>query len=203
MQKQQTRRTILRIFAASLFLGTGLSRGYALEKKNKILIIYYSRTNQNAQIANTIHQTLNCDIVRIEPVTPYPESYDQTVLQVINENNHDYSPPLKSNIPDLSQYDTILLGTPVWASGLSLPIKTFLKTHDLSGKIILPFVTYIVSQQGGNCVDQIKTLAPNAHVLPLLAVLGESAKHATPSVKTWLDKNNATLSIDIEQLKTL
>lgn len=152
----------------------------------KILIVSYSRTGNTAVVANHIQNRLGCDSIELKANPDYPDDYDQTVAQVRAENARDFSPPLKDNLPDLSSYDTIILGSPVWASRLALPVKTFLREHDLSGKKICPFVTYIVSSRGGECREQILSMQPNASVGTLLTVLGEDAANAEKDIAAWL-----------------
>ena len=63
---------------------------------------------------------------------------------------------------DLSNYDTIILGTPVWWYTMTPPIRTFLKKYDLSGKVIVPFATN--GGWLGTTFDDIKKYSPNSQV---------------------------------------
>lgn len=67
--------------------------------------------------------------------------------------------PLKNPIPDLSAYDVIYLGTPIWWYDLPAPVSTFLKKADLSGKTVVPFGIHRGSGFLDN-LDRIRSLQP-------------------------------------------
>ena len=77
----------------------------------------------------------------IETVTPYTGSYNAVVDQGQREVNSGFEPELKPISADLSQYDTIILGTPVWWYTFAPAMRTLLAHQDFSGKVIYPFAT--------------------------------------------------------------
>lgn len=170
-----------------------LSFSFKRKSNAKILVLYYSKSGNTQKIAHMIGNCIDADIVQIKALKPYPSNYDETVLQVRKENAQNYSPQLQDNIPNLSQYDTIILGSPIWANHLSLPIKTFLKTHNLAGKTILPFLTYIVSRSGGECYQQISDMQPQTKIANILTILGEDAVRKQNDVSQWLQENNIAM----------
>jgi flavodoxin len=151
----------------------------------KILILYYSRTGHTRTVATQIHGLVGGDLVEIRTVEPYPDDYDALVAQNAEEQRSDYKPPLRTAIDNLAEYDLIFIGSPLWNVRLTPPIRSFLSSHDLSGKIIAPFVTYIVSGLGRSRRD-IEELCPDTTVLDGLAVLGEDASEAETKVLEWL-----------------
>ena len=64
-------------------------------------------------------------------------------------------------------------------------MRSFLSSHDLAGRMVAPFVTYIVSRLGRSRED-IAEIAPDARILDGLAVLGEEAEQAESAVAEWL-----------------
>lgn len=107
--------------------------------KNKI-IIYYSYTGHTKMIANMIQKSLGCDILELKPKIPYSTDY-QTVVdeeEIAGNNNFREIEPIGI---DLSKYDEIILGFPVWWYIPASPVRTFLKEYDLSGKTIIPYAT--------------------------------------------------------------
>jgi hypothetical protein len=64
----------------------------------KVLIVYLSRTNNTKTIAEIIHNNVGGTLVALELEKPYPENYQQTVQQVVKENETGYLPPLKTKI---------------------------------------------------------------------------------------------------------
>jgi len=151
----------------------------------KVLILYYSRTGHTRTVANQIHGLVGGDMVELRTVQPYPDDYDALVAQNVEEQSSDYMPPLQTTIDNLRDYDVVFIGSPLWNVRLTPPVRSFLSSHDLSGKIIAPFVTYIVSGLGRSRRD-IQELCPDASVLDGLAVLGEDAGEAQTAVSEWL-----------------
>ena len=74
------------------------------------LIVYLSRTNNTKAIAEIIQRNVGGELVALELEKPYPENYKQTVQQVVDENNRNYLPPLKTKIDSIENYDTIFIG---------------------------------------------------------------------------------------------
>lgn len=107
----------------------------------KTLVVYYSYSGNTKNIAAHIAKELSADMAVIETVTPYEGDYNAVVDQGQNEIRNGYKPPIKPINVDLSQYDTIILGTPVWWYTFAPAVKTFIESYDLSGKTIYPFAT--------------------------------------------------------------
>ncbi|HEU4859850.1 MAG TPA: flavodoxin, partial [Chitinophagaceae bacterium] len=103
--------------------------------------MYLSRTNNTKAIAEIIQRNVGGELVAIELEKPYPENYQATVQQVVNENETGYLPPLKTKIDSIQNYDVIFVGFPTWGMKMPPPIKTFLHLDDLKGKTIIPFNT--------------------------------------------------------------
>ena len=92
-------------------------------------------------IANKIKEKLKCDILEIETVEPYSKDYDSVVNDEQNSEASNHLPEIKKINIDLSKYDTIILGTPVWWYRPCPAIRTFLTENNLDGKTIIPFAT--------------------------------------------------------------
>ncbi|TGQ34614.1 flavodoxin [Mesorhizobium sp. M00.F.Ca.ET.216.01.1.1] len=154
----------------------------------KVLILYYSRTGHTRTVATQIHGLVGGDLAEIQTVEPYPDDYDALVAQNVEEQRSDYKPPLRTKIDNLGNYDVIFIGSPLWNVRLTPPVRSFLSSHDLSGKTIAPFVTYIVSGLGRSRRD-IEELCPDATILDGLAILGEDATKAETKVQEWLRRH--------------
>src|SRR5690606_16707538 len=99
--------------------------------KEKILIVYLSRTHNTKAVAEIIHNRVGGNLVGLELKTPYPEEYEAIVEQVDRENETGHLPPLETTIDDMGQYDIVFLGFPTWDMQLPPPMKSFLHTYDL------------------------------------------------------------------------
>ena len=106
---------------------------------------------------------LKADIYEIRPITPYPEAYNATVDLAREQLRQNARPAIQKDVPDLSQYSAILLGTPNWWSHVAMPVFTFMDQNDLSGKVVLPFVSHGGGGMSG-CEHDIRNKYPKADV---------------------------------------
>ena len=189
------------ISACSLFqTGNINTKSDATLDSNKVLIVYLSRTNNTKAIAEIIHRNVGGALVALELEKPYPENYQQTVQQVVKENETGYLPLLKTRIDSIEKYDVVFVGFPTWDMKMPPPMKSFLHQYNLSGKTVIPFNTN-AGYGVGSGFQTVKELCPNSKVLEgfsitggverdgvYLAIKGEKAKQAEAEVKKWLRK---------------
>ena len=107
----------------------------------KLLILFYSYGGNTRQIAKLVQQETGGDLCEIEIATPYTGSYNDVVEQGQREVNSGFTPKLKPVSADLKNYDTVILGTPVWWYTYAPAMRTLLQSSDFSGKVIYPFAT--------------------------------------------------------------
>jgi flavodoxin len=106
------------------------------------LVAYVTRSGNTRVIAETLQRALSADLVEIRPVLPYPADYEQHVEQATRERESGYEPPLAERVDAIAGYGTIFLGFPIWGGSVPPPIRSFLSAHDLSGKVLRPFITH-------------------------------------------------------------
>ncbi len=183
----------------SLCLLCGCSDGQTISPKN-VLIVYLSRTNNTKAIAEIIQRNVGATLIALELEKPYPENYQQTVQQVVKENETGYLPPLKTKIDSIQNFDVVFVGFPTWDMKMPPPMKTFLNEYDLKGKTIIPFNTNGGYGEGSS-FQTLKELCPNSKVLEGFTIKGgverdgqylvikdEKANEAETKVKSWLEK---------------
>jgi len=182
-----------------LCITTGCSNAQSMSSE-KILIVYLSRTNNTKAIAEIIHKNVGGKLISLELEKPYPENYQQTVQQVVKENETGYLPPLKTKIDSIQNYDVVFVGFPTWDMKMPPPMKSFLHGYDLSGKTVIPFNTN-AGYGVGSGFQTVKELCPKSTVLDGFTTKGgverdgvyfvikdEKAKEAETEVKKWLHK---------------
>ena len=182
-----------------LCITTGCSNAQSMSSQ-KILIVYLSRTNNTKAIAEIIQQNVGGTLVALELEKPYPENYQQTVQQVVRENETGYLPPLKTKIDSIEKYDIVFLGFPTWDMQMPPPMKSFLHQYNLSGKTVIPFNTN-AGYGVGSGFQTVKELCPGSKILEgfemqggverdgiYLVIKGEKAKEAEIKLKKWLLK---------------
>ena len=107
----------------------------------KRLVIYYSYTGNTKKIALMIKNKLNCDILELEPKVPFSNDYDEVVGEYQNNSINNKVVEIKDINLNISEYDEIIIGTPVWWYTMCPVITTFLKQYDLTNKTIYPYAT--------------------------------------------------------------
>src|SRR6478672_5921466 len=156
------------IFA--LCISSGCSNAQSMSSK-KVLIVYLSRTNNTKAIAEIIQRNVGGTLVALELEKPYPENYQQTVQQVVKENETGYLPPLKTKIDSIEKYDVVFLGFPTWDMQMPPPMKSFLHQYNLSGKTVVPFNTN-AGYGVGSGFETVKELCPNSTILECFSTKG-------------------------------
>ncbi len=98
--------------------GTSDAAGQSRVRRNHrtpgFLSRYFTRTGNTRVIARQIRRALRADLFEIEPDDPYPEDYEETVSQAVRERDSGYRPRLKTNVPDITAYEVVFLGFPIW-----------------------------------------------------------------------------------------
>ena len=156
------------------------------------LVVYFSYTNHTKMIVDKIIQKINCDVVELKRTIPYSNDYNSVVNDEQNGENSNIIPDIEDIDVDLSKYDEIILGTPVWWYRPAPVVRAFLKKYDLSGKTIIPFATN--AGWIGRTFAEIKSLCPNSTVTNELNIVfttdyGEN-KTVTPTseIDSWIEK---------------
>ncbi len=151
----------------------------------KILVAYFSWSGNTKVIAEKIHTQVGGDIFRIEPVTPYPDDYQETAYGIAKEQkDKGIHPPIKNT--DISSYDVIFVGTPAWWYTMAPPVMTFLEQNNFEGKIIVPFVTH--GGGGSYTIDKdMAKLAKGAKVLSPFVVANRGNSNTDKNITEWLD----------------
>ena len=133
---------------------------------SKILVSYFSASGTTKRVAEKVATAINGDLFEIEPT----QKYTNDDLNWMNKNSRssvemadrNCRPQIK-NETDISKYDYIFVGFPIWWYREPSIIDTFMESYDFSGKKVIPFVTS-GSSDIGDTGKNLKTLAPNAAV---------------------------------------
>ncbi len=138
-------------------------------------------------IASLIQQEVGGELYSIEVSEPYPQDFDEVVSQNHEEMAENYLPALSSETPDISQYDTIYIGYPVWATTIPQAVYAFLNQYDLSGKTVIPFCTHN-GYGKGKSERVISEICSESSIPEGLAVDSKNILSSEETVKQWLDK---------------
>ena len=112
----------------------------------RYLVLYSSRTGNTERMAQTIQSALDCDMIVVEPETPYEDDYNamldraQVELDAIAQGNY---PAITTSVESFDEYDIVFIGYPIWYGHIATPMQTFLHNHAnlLAGKRIALFAS--------------------------------------------------------------
>lgn len=156
-----------------------------------------TRYGTTEYVANIIAEEVGGDLHRIETIAPYTADFEE--LRDINHNemNQNYLPELKESNLDISKYDTVFIGYPVWGTGVPQAVLSFLEEYKLLGKTVIPFCTH----DGYGAGNSYSTISKESHaekVLDGLAIEASDIHTSKNTVVQWL----ASIGVSNNQANT-
>lgn len=140
----------------------------------------------NSQLlATMVYNAVGGELYAIQTEKKYPSSYGDTVSVARDEIDSDEEVALSGDLPELDQYDTVVLVFPVWWGTIPGAVKSFLQSDDLAGKTIYPLVTHGGSG-AGNGVEDIRKLCKADVSDKALEVFDDDVTNAAGAVSEWL-----------------
>ena len=133
----------------------------------KILVSYFSASGVTKKVSTQLADLLNADLEEIKPIQKYytedldwQNSRSRSSLEMKDENSR---PQIEKPIHDLSSYDVIFVGYPIWWYVEPRIVDTYLDNFNLDGKRIIAFATSGGSSIGGS-IKHLKELYPSAKI---------------------------------------
>ena len=134
----------------------------------KTLVAYFSASGVTKKAAEKLASAAKTDIYEIKPAVPYTKAdlnwMDKKSRSSVEMGNKSFRPEIVKDDLNLSQYDTILVGFPIWWYVAPTIINTFLESYDFAGKKLVLFATSGGSGFG-NTVKELKPSAPEAEIV--------------------------------------
>lgn len=185
-------RCVLACLAAlCALLGT---TAFAEDAQPQVLIAYYSYTGNTQEAALELARLTGGDLARIERAQAYPEDNDAFLKLAEREIREGDKPDITVTLSggqaleDLSGYDFIYVGYPIWWDDAPAMIASFLDSYDFSGKTIIPFNTHGGSQFS-HTIQTIAQLQPNAEVVTNgFTVSRNAVGNSKGDIVAWLSK---------------
>lgn len=157
----------------------------ASQSSKKILIAYFSYSGNTEKVAKTIQAKTGADLFKIETATPYPTVYREVTNLAKQEKADNARPALKNKIENMSQYDVIFIGYPIWWYTAPMAVATFADSYDFSGKTIITFCTSGGSPISDSTPD-IKNWFKNANVIEGIRAYPDD----TAATEKWVESLN-------------
>lgn len=134
---------------------------------NKALVAYFSASGVTVKVAEKLSQAIGADLFEIKPEVPYkPEDLNwqnaksRSTLEMKDPGSR---PAIAEKVVNMSQYDVVFVGFPVWWYQEPSIINTFMESYDFKGKKVIPFATSGMSPIGDSGKN-MQALAPGAAV---------------------------------------
>ena len=189
--------------ALALIMATGCNAQNKQEVKssnkntmNKSIVIFFSHAGDNYSVGNI--EVGNTKIVadyiseikgadQFEIVTHKYDgmAYMPLIELAKAEANNGELPPYEGTAPDLSQYDTVFIGGPVWWGTYPQVMFTLFKDINLDGKTVIPFTTHEGSGLA-SCASDVKKAFPKARVTGEFSIYGHEVRTGKAKVEKWL-----------------
>lgn len=132
------------------------------------LVAYFSASGVTAKVAETLAEAIGADIFEIAPETPYTNAdlnwMDKKSRSSIEMSDPSSRPAIARTRDNMGEYDTVFVGFPIWWYVAPTIINTFLESHDMTGKTIIPFATSGGSGMG-KTNEKLQTSCPNSRIL--------------------------------------
>ncbi len=111
----------------------------------KILVTYFSATGTTRQAATDLAEATGASLFEIRPETPYTAAdldwRDSSSRSSVEMHDRSSRPAIADTIGNIGDYDVIFIGYPNWWNTAPTIINTFIESHNLEGKTVIPFMT--------------------------------------------------------------
>ena len=148
----------------------------------KTLLVYYSRTGNTRMIANTISENIECDVEEIvekdkrKGIIGYIKSGYQASRGKVDH--------IEDSKYELSDYDVLIIGTPVWAGKMAVPVRTYLNKNMNKIPILACFCTC-----GGSGIEKtIEDMGNYVNTTPLASFGVKSSDIKDGTYKNMIEK---------------
>lgn len=174
--------TLIASCLPTVFAEEGASAAETIEPTSHILVVYFSATGTTKGVAEKLAEGLSADLYEIVPEEPYTDAdlnwNDSSSRTSIETEDLSCRPAIAGELPDLTPWDTILIGYPIWWGDVPRIVSNFVENVDLTDKTLAVFFT-----SGGSG-------------------LGSSMKHLEEQAGagTWLEGKRFSTRTTVEEL---
>jgi flavodoxin len=165
-----------------------------------ILIAYFSCTGNTRIVAEHMADFLNAALFEIVPEISYSSDdlnySNRNSRSIVEQNDNSARPAIIGIVENMSDYDIVFLGYPIWAGQAPRIINTFLESYDFSEKTIIPFST---SNTTGisQSISAIRNLYSDLTVLDGINITRANLNNANTMIEEWISGLDITLPSDI------
>lgn len=169
-----------------------------LSNNKNSIVIYFSRADENYAVGNIdkgnteviaeyIQEFTGADLFKVEPKKAYSKNYKECCDEALEEKNKNARPELKQYLSDISDYNTIYIGSPIYWGTMPMSMFTELEKLDFTGKTIRVFTTHEGSGLG-NVVNDVTRICKGATILDSIPIRGSMVKKSKEKIKNWINE---------------
>lgn len=136
----------------------------------KTAVVYYSMHGNCRYVAEKIASGMDCDLIELIPKKAYPDKGMIKFLWGGSAVTFKKKPDLEPYTFNASDYDLVILATPVWASNFTPPLRTFLENNDLAGKKIAAVATS-AGGDSSKCLEALRTASKAESLVAALSLV--------------------------------
>ena len=152
----------------------------------KALVAYFSaESGRTANVAKSLAAAIGADLFEIKPEKPYTSSdlnYMNPLARCNREHITKKQVPVSSRVENFAEYDTVLIGFPIWYGCAPNVVNTFCKEYDFTGKKVAAFATSGGSGIG-KTAEKLKPHVSGADVIDAKLMNGVDRD----TLKRWVD----------------
>ena len=189
-------KKLLMILVALLGLNLTANSQENINNMKKSIVIFFSHAGDNYAVGNIevgntkivadyISEIAGADQFEIVTHKYDGMAYNPLIKLAQEEANKGELPPYEGSAPDLTPYDTIFIGGPVWWGTYPQVMFTLFKDINLDGKTVIPFTTHEGSGLA-SCVSDVKKAFPKANVTGAFSIYGHEVRTSRAKVEKWL-----------------
>lgn len=112
---------------------------------DKALVAYFSASGVTAKVAETLSEAIGADLFEIAPTVPYTKAdlnwMNKKSRSSVEMSDPSSRPEMERKCDNMEDYDTVFVGFPIWWYVAPTIINTFLESHNMAGKTVIPFAT--------------------------------------------------------------
>ncbi|OKI46384.1 flavodoxin [Micromonospora sp. CB01531] len=137
--------------------------GMTQDEENSTHVVDGKVYGNTQYVALLMAERLGADTFRIETAEELPLDHDTLIDLAVEWQDAGTRPELKALIPNLDEYDTVIVGYPIWEYDMPMPLYSFFEQHDFSGKNVYLYTTHDVSGLSGT-LEKVAEMLPDATV---------------------------------------
>ena len=154
----------------------------------KKLVAFFSASGVTRKVAETLSEAINADLYEIKPQIQYTKAdldwRDNKSRSSVEMSDKSSRPAIADKNANVSDYDVVFVGFPIWWYIAPTIINTFLENYDFAGKTIVPFATSGSGGMGETAAYLKKSVGDSATITEGKMLNGKQSKE---SLKSWVN----------------